>query len=180
MVRWAGSLFGGSGDLLPRTSLVPDDDAAMKNPLSKLAEDPRQRKMAIGGIAAVVIFLFFILPGSSGAGGGPASGGVRANARRAAGRQPPTHVSRRRSAFRAALRPLPMQSLRLDRFPETFRLGVIADLDQRSKRDTGSSWYSVYMTVRGRGAGAGRWGWGWACVRADSPPPPAALPSRRC
>ena len=36
--------------------------------------------------------------------------------------------------------------LRSDTFPESFRIAVIADLDQTSKRE--KSWYSIYMTVR--------------------------------
>jgi hypothetical protein len=36
--------------------------------------------------------------------------------------------------------------LRSDTFPESFRIAVIADLDQSSKKE--KSWYSLYMTVR--------------------------------
>lgn len=37
-------------------------------------------------------------------------------------------------------------ALRLDRFPETFRIAVIADLDQTSKKADGKQWKSTYMT----------------------------------
>lgn len=36
--------------------------------------------------------------------------------------------------------------LRADTFAESFRIAVIADLDQASKREGGKSWYSVYLT----------------------------------
>ena len=40
----------------------------------------------------------------------------------------------------------PGQHLRTDTFPESFRIAVIADLDQTSKREGKASWYSLYMT----------------------------------
>ncbi len=39
-----------------------------------------------------------------------------------------------------------MQHLRTDTFPDSFRIAVIADLDQSSKREGKQSWYSLYMT----------------------------------
>lgn len=38
------------------------------------------------------------------------------------------------------------QHLRTDTFPDSFRIAVIADLDQGSKREGKQSWYSLYMT----------------------------------
>ena len=42
--------------------------------------------------------------------------------------------------------PPPPQHLRTDTFPDSFRIAVIADLDQGSKREGKQSWYSLYMT----------------------------------
>lgn len=48
-----------------------------------------------------------------------------------------------------------LNHLRLDKFPETFRISVIADLDQSSKKDSpkGSTWHSLYMTATLRRSG---------------------------
>ncbi len=42
--------------------------------------------------------------------------------------------------------PFKQQHLRSDTFPESFRLAVISDLDQKSKRDGKEKWFSIYMT----------------------------------
>jgi soluble calcium-activated nucleotidase 1 len=56
---------------------------------------------------------------------------------------PPSHPLPAPS--RIPLTPFP-QHLRLDKFPETFRIAVIADLDQRSKKENGKQWSTTYMT----------------------------------
>ncbi len=40
-----------------------------------------------------------------------------------------------------------LSHLRTDTFPDSFRLAVIADLDQSSKKEGKASWTSQYMTV---------------------------------
>lgn len=40
-----------------------------------------------------------------------------------------------------------LSHLRTDTFPDSFRLAVIADLDQSSKKEGKQSWHSLYMTV---------------------------------
>ncbi len=66
MVQWmlkrgAVPTFGGS--ILPTTAQGADD-AQMKSPFSKLAENPQQRKWAIAAVAAVIVIIFFLLPSS--------------------------------------------------------------------------------------------------------------------
>ena len=40
-----------------------------------------------------------------------------------------------------------LSHLRTDTFPDSFRLAVIADLDQSSKKEGKALWHSLYMTV---------------------------------
>jgi hypothetical protein len=64
MVQWmlkrsSAPTFGGG--ILPTTTV--DDN--MKNPFSKLAENPQQRKWAIAIVAALIVLVFFLLPAST-------------------------------------------------------------------------------------------------------------------
>lgn len=61
------------------SNLEADDDAAMKNPLSKINDDPRQRKYAIAGVGLLVLAALFFLSGSGSSSG--ALGGTTVSSR---------------------------------------------------------------------------------------------------
>ena len=124
------------------------------------ANPTRRRAVAAAGLAVLLLGLY-LLPSLLG-------GGDLGRLVRSGGWRPRVWVwgTETASLTHTTSLPFPTQALR-ERFPESFRIGVISDLDKKSKRSD-KEWYSVYMTVRD-------FRWAGGCD-ADRPPHPLTHP----
>jgi len=136
------------------------EDASMKNPSSKhnlfgLSDHSRGGGLGFGSV----------LPGVAHSGSGGVSGSVYAQRRcafmtgglgllifsffilRGLAASVISSMMSALGSDSSSLSPGSGGHLRMDKFPESFRIAVIADLDQKSKKENGKQWFSYYMTA---------------------------------
>jgi soluble calcium-activated nucleotidase 1 len=133
----AGGADGGVGALLPG-GILGGAAGVGGNAAAVYAQ---RRCVLLAGLAAGFLALLLLLRAGAASLSGAAAFGEAGGA--GAGGSGGSHA-------------LGASGARLDVFPDSFRLAVIADLDQRSKRegrDAGKLWHSIYMTGTLRRAG---------------------------